>query len=114
MILLSLFMGISINGMWAILYRFEFFVFFELPNKKPMDFIIWSIVVLSHFGVLTLPFFVENRLFKKLLLYFPMIYLLGYLVLEAGHFILLLPFMVVWIITLINARKLKYNSKAEY
>jgi len=34
---------------------------------------------------------------------------LGYLLLEAGFFVLLIPFMILWIVTIICHRKTKKN-----
>ncbi|MET0572246.1 MAG: hypothetical protein ABWZ79_12530, partial [Pedobacter agri] len=69
------------------------------------DFLIWGIIILSHIGIIILPFLVNNNNFKKMLFYFPLVYLLGYLLLEAGFFILLTPFMIFWIVTIFYHRK---------
>ena len=105
MILLSLFSGISINRNWGFIYQFEFIDFLQLRERGFKDFLIWGIVILSHIGIISLPFLVNSIYFKKMLLYFPLIYLLGYLFLEAGFFMLLIPFMIVWIVTMVYHRK---------
>jgi len=111
MIVLSLFMGISINGNWGFLYQFEFFDFLQLHEKGFKDYVLWGIIILSHIGIICLPFMVEKNYFRRILVYFPLIYWLGYLFLEAGYFILLIPFAAVWIVLLLYFKKNKSTVK---
>ncbi|QNR83023.1 hypothetical protein H9N25_13660 [Pedobacter riviphilus] len=109
MILLSLFSGISINRNWGFIYQFEFIDFLQLREREFKDYLIWGIIIVSHVGIISLPFLVKTSYFKKVLLYFPLVYLLGYLLLEAGFFMLLIPFMIVWIVTIVYHRKTEKN-----
>ncbi|WP_231424239.1 MULTISPECIES: hypothetical protein [Pedobacter] len=109
MVLLSLFSGISINGNWGFIYQFEFIDFLQLRKTGIKDFLIWGIIIVSHIGIISLPFLANNSNFKKMLFYFPLVYLLGYLFIEAGFFILLIPFMILWIVTIIYHRKAEKN-----
>lgn len=105
MILLSLFSGISINNNWGFIYQFEFIDFLQLHGIRFKEVCFWIIVILSHIGIAALPFFVEHHYFRKMLLYFPMTYLLGYLFLRPEFLFLLIPFIIIWSITMIIAKK---------
>ncbi|RNL54725.1 hypothetical protein D7004_06245 [Pedobacter jejuensis] len=100
MILVSLFSGIPINKNWSFVYQFEFLDFPKLHETSIVDTIIWCTMLLSHIGIIVLPFCIKNKFFKKMLWYFPLTFLLSFLILEAGFFILLIPFMIIWLIAL--------------
>ena len=105
MLLLSLFSGISINGNWGFVYQFEFIDFLQLNEIRFRDMLFCIIVIISHVGTAILPFFVEKKYFKKMLFYFPLIYLLGYLFLRPEFLILLIPFIILWVVTITSAKK---------
>lgn len=95
MLLLSLFSGIAINGKWGFVFQFEFCDFLQMRKLSPFSYVLWVIVIISHVGsMVSLSFFVAHRNFKKMVLGFPLIYLVGFMLLEAGIFLLLIPFMV--------------------
>jgi hypothetical protein len=105
MILLSLFSGISINGNWGFVFQYEFFDFLQLRETKFFDYFLWVIIIVSDIGIFSLPFLVNKDYFKKLLFTFPLIYLGCYFVLSLGFFLLLIPFAITWIITLLKLNK---------
>ena|GEM_PF-1775007 len=105
MILLSLFSGISINKNWSFVYQFEFIDFLKLHETSLIDTLVWCAILLSHIGIIILPFCIGNKYFKKMLWYFPLIFLVGFLILEAGFFILLIPFMIIWLIVLNTSKE---------
>jgi len=100
MILLSLFSGIPINGYWDFVYHYEFVDFLGKVETSLRDYFIWLVIIFSHIGILILPFCVEKKYFKKMLLYFPLIFLIGYFILVTPFFFILTPFTLVWLITL--------------
>lgn len=108
MILLSLFSGITINGMSGAIYTFELISFPDMLRYEVIlrDLVLWIITILSHVGIVALPLFVERPYFKKLLICFPVIYLVGYFFLILPYFILLMPFMFFWLVSLYMARKI--------
>ncbi|WP_025146809.1 hypothetical protein [Pedobacter jeongneungensis] len=108
MILLSFFSGFPLNGGWNLVYRFEFQGYPEIIKSYPIvyrDVFFWGIIVLSHIGIVLLPFVVEQKYFKKMLLCCPLTYLLGYIVLVTPYFIILIPFMIIWIVTMSVTKK---------
>jgi hypothetical protein len=112
MILLSLFTGMSINRNWFFIFQFEFIDYPDIikaGHSNMRDNLLWGILLLAHFGIFSLPFLTKVVYFKKLLLWFPIIYLLGYVFLRAEFIILLIPFIILWVITL--RLRIKQNKK---
>lgn len=109
MILLSFFSGISINQQWSFVYQYEFIDFPEIMNKydlSPRELPAWILVLLSHLGILFLPFSIRLSSFRKLLIWFPLGFLAGYVILQLTIVFLLLPFIIVWVITLRKSKTL--------
>lgn len=105
MILLSLFSGIIINGDWVVLYQYEFsFSADMLDNFEVWRLLLWCIGLLAHLGIFVLPFLINSLYFKRMLLYSPLIYVLTYLFLS-WKFFLLIPFMVIWLCTMLVAKR---------
>ena len=69
--LLRLFSGISINRKWGFVFQFEFFDFLQLRAIGLKHYLSWGIIILSHIGILALPFLRGKRYFAKALLLFP-------------------------------------------
>ena len=110
MLLLSLFVGIPINGQWSTLYLFEFFSIPEMIRYGVISYpkiVIWIVLLLSHFGLFLLPFSIHKRWFMPLLIYSPIVFILSFTILEPFHLLYLIPFIIVWIICLLKARKYK-------
>lgn len=110
MLLLSLFVGIPINGQWATLYGFEFISIPEMIRYETLNYLqifIWIILLLSHIGLLLLLFIIHEPYFKRLLIYLPILFILSFTALDFFNLFFLIPFIVVWIICLLKARK--YN-----
>jgi len=114
MILLSLFIGMSINRNWFFIYQLEFIDYPEILKDGREDnvrnIILWVIILLSHIGIIILPFLTKSRLFSKLLLWFPLIYLLSYVFFRAEVVFLLIPFIIIWVMTLRLCRKQNING----
>ncbi|SFA39583.1 hypothetical protein SAMN04488511_101476 [Pedobacter suwonensis] len=104
MILLSLFIGMSINRNWFFIYQLEFIDYPEILKDGREDnvrnIILWVIILLSHMGIIILPFLTKSHLFSKSLLWFPLIYLLSYVFFRAEVVFLLIPFIIIWVMTL--------------
>lgn len=115
MIVLSLFSGISINQNWAFVFQFEFFDYPEILKDGLEDnvrnIILWIIILLAHIGIVMLPFLTKSHHFNKLLLWFPLVYLLGYVFLSAEFVFLLIPFIIIWGITLRLSKKQNIKGK---
>jgi len=108
MIALSLFAGMSINQNWFFTYQFEFIDYpaiIRAGHSNMRDNLLWGILLLAHFGIFSLPFLINGRYFKKLLLWLPIIYLLAYLLFQGEFIILLIPFIIIWLITIKVAKR---------
>jgi hypothetical protein len=102
-------MGIPTNLGWFSLFGTEFtgptkmlyngtFPVYRMP--------LWILLIISHFGVVSLIFLVDNRYFNQLLIWLPLIFIVLFLVFDLFSIIYLLPFITCWIISLF---KMKMN-----
>ena len=110
MTIFSCFAGMSINRNWFFTYQFELFDYPEiiLANRSNIrDISLWMILVLSHLGIVLLPFFKRYHSFRKLLLYLPISYLAAYFLLRPEFLFLLIPFIILWLLSLRRERKLR-------
>ncbi|SFA41222.1 hypothetical protein SAMN04488511_102273 [Pedobacter suwonensis] len=110
MIFLSLFVGIPINHNWSFVFQYEFIDFpmmLRLYDVSNREIISWIVVLLSHVGIISLPFFLKRVYFRKMLFYFPFFFLIGFLMLRMEFLFLLLPFLIVWLITLRTEKKIR-------
>ncbi len=111
MIILSFFSGISINRNWFFIFQFELIDFPEMilaGHVRIVKIMLWCLVIISHMGILLLPFVSSTKYFKLALLILPLVYLLSYLFLRAEFLVLLIPFTIIWLITLrVSNRYLK-------
>jgi hypothetical protein len=100
MILLSLFVGIPLNGNWSLLCQFEFVDFPAVIGTSAswIQIVLWVGLLLSHSGIFLLPFLERNRFFNKMLVYAPIVFLLCFTLLEFLFLFLLLPFIFCWVI----------------
>ena len=112
MIILSLIIGLPINGGWYTLYNFEFPGVYSMiaAGTFPMlNFILWGILLIAHAFIVVLPFIIKTRFFKSVLILAPTIFLLMYSVLNPMYLAFLVPFIIVWIVCLF-----KYKPTVNY
>ena len=102
MILLSLFVGIPLNGMWIILYKFEFVNFPHIIGNSATGYeiFLWIMLLISHLGICSLPFLYKNEKFKNVIIWAPTVFILCFSLLEFTFLILLIPFIVCWVFTI--------------
>jgi hypothetical protein len=109
MILLSLFVGIPLNGHWWVLYKSEFFdIPHSLRHPSMMRSAIYLVLILSHVGILALPFLIGKAVFKRLLVVAPLLFLISFYVLDGFFIFLLIPFILTWlaVAVLLSGKKL--------
>jgi len=70
-------------------------------HKNVFNIAAWIGVLLSHLAILVLPFTVNQPYFRTLLFWAPFLYLLFFLANMWFFAVLLTPFTIVWIITMI-------------
>jgi hypothetical protein len=109
MTVFSCFAGMSINNNWFFTYQFELYDYPDVilaRRSNIRDISLWLVLVLSHLGIVLLPFFTRQHSFRKLLLYLPTIYLIAYFLLRPEFLLLLIPFIIIWLLALRRERKL--------
>lgn len=118
MILSSLFVGISINGQWMTLYGYEFFAVPGMIRNNTIStsqITIWIVLLASHAIIFSLPFIQNKKIFRKALIFSPIIFLLAYAYLNAFNLLFLIPFLIIWIICLFKLRNMRFlNSTPRY
>ena len=115
MLVLSLFVGIPINGQWTTLYGSEFISIPGLIKHGLLSYLkifIWIVLLSSHFGLIVLIFIVRKNYFKKVLIYAPMIFIISFTMFDPIHLLFLIPFIIIWVICLLKARRYKYAIKS--
>ena len=109
----SLFVSVSLNGgakgkiyLWSTEIAFIEAVFDGKASINPYQVILGLGLLLLHAGVCLLPFFISKRYFFKALLFLP----LAFMIFQMAVFIfigfLLIPFFILWILTLIVYKQL--------
>ena len=107
MILLSIVITIPLNGGdkgWYSLYGAEFtdaFYLIKTGRITVINLIEWIVLLIAHAGVVSLPFFTNKRFFKELLIFVPLFFVMLYAIWNLIIAFLLIPFLIVWIISLI-------------
>lgn len=109
----TIFTGVTFKGQFSFLYENEFTAQIDrLLNGRmvPVEIIIWSLIVISHAGIFALIFLVGHKFFYRLLVWAPISYLAFY----SMYNILiipfyLVPFIILWIISLILCWKLRFK-----
>lgn len=98
----SLFVKISIQGASFYLFYFEWEALkglFTSLKEKPLFGLAYALLILTHFGIILLPFFIRKRYFKNILLFLPLIYILLHYITGKGLMLMmLLPFIGIWLI----------------
>jgi hypothetical protein len=113
MVILSLFSGFSINGVFAFLYDYAFV---SIPDQimriskgldplSPIQYIHWILTVFSHITIVLLPFIYYKYNSRRALIIFPIIFLLLQVWLLNIVSFVLIPFIVVWIFVLYLSSK---------
>ncbi len=103
MILFSLFVGVSINGEWTFLFRYEFpdmVSMIKSGKLSSMEVATWVILLISHLGVISLLFLTKSEHFKSFLIVMPLLFVITYMLSSFLLSLLLIPFIIVWIISL--------------
>ena len=100
MILLSLFAGAPADRGWSFIYQFEIIGFLQFLGTSALAYFFQVIILLAHVGIFSLPFFINKGFFRKMLFYFPLVYILGYAVAAYAVLLVLIPFIIVWLIIL--------------
>jgi hypothetical protein len=106
MILSSLFVGVKIKT-WTFLFQFELIDFPTkmLNHSNGIEILLWCILILSHIGVFSLLFISNRTLYSTVLKIIPLIFVLSYSLINFIFFIFLIPFLILWLIALIQTKK---------
>lgn len=108
MIFLSLFVGISINGVWSSLYNFEFPSVIDMIKTgifTKIEIIEWALLLVVHMVIVILPFLTKVKYFRHLLMIAPAIFVLLYFIVGGAVAFLLVPFIIVWVIAVFKQGK---------
>lgn len=104
MIILSLFVGIPINGQWMCLYDFELIsvpgMIFKYHTVGSFNIVIWCLLIISHAVIILMPF-LKGKYFKSALIFAPLLFIVFYFVADFLTALLLIPFIITWLITLV-------------
>ncbi len=107
MIFFSLFTGAYVKG-WIFLYQFELGLFQPFLTGRRIGYGMLSIfILLSHILIVLLPFYIKKKNFKILLYIAPFIFILSFSIISGIIFLLLIPFIICWIISLYLSNKLR-------
>src|SRR5688500_7304237 len=107
MIFLSLFVGIpgfnkalQTDNNWMTLYRFEFIDFPSfIGNIATWSQIgLWVCLLISHLGILLLLFLEDTWVYKRLLVWAPIVFIISFSLLSILYMFLLIPFIISWVI----------------
>lgn len=114
LVILSLFTGLSINGLFVFLYHYAFIAIPEILilsikrgscSLNLLRYIHWILTVFSHITIVLLPFMYYKSNSRRVLIIFPLIFLVLQLWLLNIFGFVLIPFVVVWIVVLYLSRK---------
>jgi hypothetical protein len=116
MILLSIFVGEPTHLGWVFLYNLEFTRIIFLIKAGEISLLmlfIWIMLVVTHLGIICLPFLTSKMYFKTLLYAIPLAFILLYMItLGVIAAFLLTPFAIVWLIFLNKATDGKLQKVA--
>lgn len=119
LVILSIFIGFSINGNFAFVGEYAFISFpqqvisswrGETERLTMLQYLHWILLTIAHILMLIMPFLYYRNKSSKVLVYIPMFYLLMQLWLLNIFGFILVPFIIVWIIILV-LRKVSAMSK---
>jgi hypothetical protein len=109
MILLSIIMGISTNLGWFTLYGTEFLGPISLINAGLLTLaqkIVWCVLLFSHILTTSLFFLTKNKRFMLYLVWFPLQFILVFVIFNLLVVFLLIPYIVTWIFLILKQRKI--------
>jgi len=103
LIVLSLFVGVSVNGSWWFLYGQEvgYIPLISHSRATLAEIVAWGILIASHGIICSFPFWKPRRAFRIALIIAPVIFVLCFSLLIIVYIILLIPFIICWIVALI-------------
>lgn len=100
----SLFVGVPIKG-WVFLYEFEFNLFYPKFLTGEKIYLILKLIILPvHILIILLPLLIGNKNFRILLYLLPPLFVLAFSLMSGLIFIILIPFIIIWIISLASAQ----------
>lgn len=115
MLILSVFMGVLTNLGWFTLYSAE--LLGPISSMRRLNsiwhynsLIHWCVLLLSHIMVASLIFLTKKENFNLLLIWFPLQFILMFASFDFISSFFLIPFIIVWIITIRKSIKLKKNQ----
>ncbi|KQC01338.1 hypothetical protein [Pedobacter sp. Hv1] len=108
MILSSLFTGADIKG-WIFLYEFELEIFDPVVAGQYGYALLKILIGLSHLVILILPFLIKTRLFTKLLIIAPLIFIVAHTIALGLIFFLLIPFLIFWLMAIDVNKKMQHQ-----
>lgn len=114
MIFFSVCMGIPTNIATFTLYGCEFSgALYDLKAGRltTIEIIGWIALLITHAGMICLPFLTTKKYFKRLLISIPLVFITLYILLSGLLIvILLMPFIIVWIVCLIKLKDKKMQT----
>lgn len=113
MFLSTIFTGITFKGQFSFLYENEFTGQIERllhGRMLPDEIIIWCLILVSHAFIFSLIFLVGHRYFYYILVLSPISYMVFYTLFSFLIVPLyLVPFILIWIISLIVCKGLRHK-----
>lgn len=109
MILSSFFVGLPTNKGWFILYQLDGLAIENLISLtklkaftafKLLQILVSTLLLCLHLSLLALPFLIRKWYFPKLLFWIPLLLMIAQLSIFPLFFVLLLPFLFLWLICL--------------
>ena len=103
MFIFSICVGIHTNIGWMSLYGSEFIepwaeFFAGRPNQNIFPF--WYFLIGTHVLVFSLIFLVKKPYFKTILFFFPLSFIIAFVLYDLLTSIFLIPFMIIWFVSL--------------
>ena len=108
LILLSVCVGIKSNVGWIALWGSEFqSALYAMAHGKMTTWLLvkWLLLIVAHAGVFILPFIVGKRYFWDVLVIAPASFILLFMLWDLLTAFFLIPFIIVWIICMVNSYK---------
>lgn len=93
---------------WFTLYGSEFngpYSRMLVGTFRPFEFINWTLLLTSHLCMVSLLFLTHKSYFGNLLFWFPLLFVIIFVMYDMYIFFFLIPFVIVWIVTLIKFKK---------
>src|ERR1700744_850516 len=100
MIFFSIIMGIISNYGWFSIYNSEFSAPIYSLRKGLFswyEIVAWLCLIIIHISLLLLPFFINKKYFRSLLIWEPLLFILFFSIVQPYIILLLIPFLVSWL-----------------